>query len=139
MIKNLKYILFQLLLLTLSFIGTEAVYLMHQASFPPLLTLVRILLFDLSAAAFILTIAQIKLNRITKVFLVLIAIFCAVYATAQLGFIGFLGNYVSFKNAGQAGKVTEYVIEFIKFLKPTAYCTLIFPVLYAWRNEAKYV
>ena len=99
MIKNLKYILFQLLLLTLSFIGTEAVYLMHQASFPPLLTLVRILLFDLSAAAFILTIAQIKLNRITKVFLVLIAIFCAVYATAQLGFIGFLGNYVSFKNA----------------------------------------
>ena len=131
MIKNLKYILFQLLLLTLSFIGTEAVYLMHQASFPPLLTLVRILLFDLSAAAFILTIAQIKLNRITKVFLVLIAIFCAVYATAQLGFIGFLGNYVSFKNAGQAGKVTEYVIEFIKFLKPTAYCTLIFPVLYA--------
>ena len=53
----------------------------------------------------------------------------AIYAIAQMGFIIFLGNYVSFKTAGQAGKITEYVIEFIKFLKPSMYLALV-PVLF---------
>ena len=131
MIKNMKYTLLQILLLSMTFIGIEAVYLLHQPSMPPLISILRIVLFDCSAAALLVAIIQIKLNQFTKILLVAVTLFCAVYATAQLGFISFLGNYISFKNAGQAGKVTEYIIDFIKFLKPTAYCTLIFPALYA--------
>ena len=131
MIKNIKYTLLQILLLSMTFIGIETVYLLHQPSMPPLISILRIALFDCSAAALLVAIIQIKLNQFTKILLVAVTLFCAVYATAQLGFISFLGNYISFKNAGQAGKVTEYIIDFIKFLKPTAYCTLIFPLLYA--------
>ena len=130
--KTLKNLLIQLLILTLTFVGIEAVYLIHQTSLPSGLTLLRILLFDMSFAALLMTLAQFRFTKITKVILVIITLLCAIYATAQLGFITFLGNYISFKNAGQATKVTEYIIEFIKFLKPTALLTLIFPCFYAF-------
>ncbi len=128
-----------MILLTIALSGIDAVFFMHQ-QVPDALIFARIILFNLSLSAFLIGCAQLKFNRITKILLVMIVFSFAVYAAAQMGFLTFLGNYVSFKTAGQAGKITEYVIEFIRFLKPSYYLTLIFPFLYAlihikWKTE----
>ncbi len=130
--NQVKSIFFQVTILTCVFLGIEAVFYLHQTSFPSLLTIARVILFETSFAALLISIAQLKYNRIMQALLVLIPFLFAIYATAQMGFITFLGNFVSFKTAGQAGKITEYVFEFIKFLKPTYYLTLIFPAAYAF-------
>lgn len=126
-----KKIIFEIIALTLTFFGIESIYLFHQTSIPSFLTWSRILLFNLSSASLLIALAQLKFTKPAKIILVLITFICGAYATAQMGFITFLGNYVSFKTAGQAGKITEYVVEFIAFLKPSYYLTLIFPLIYA--------
>lgn len=129
--KQMKTIFIQLILLTLALTGIEAIYYFHLPVLPSSLTLCRVLLFDISLSAVLISIAQLKFNAVTKSILVLIVFLFAIYTTAQMGFLSFLGNYVSFKTAGQAVKITEYVLEFIRFLKPTYILTLIFPILYA--------
>ena len=139
---QIKSILFQLIALVCAFLGIEAVFYFHQAALPSALTIVRILLFEISFSAILISLDQLKYTRIMQFILVLIPFLFAIYATAQMGFITFLGNYVSFKTAGQAGKITEYVIEFIRFLKPTYYLTFIFPVAYAifhFRQKTKLI
>ena len=128
--NSLKSYLFQLLMLTITFIGIEAVFYCHLSSWPSMLTLLRVALFELSFASLILAFVPWKHQRITKCILILLPFVFAIYAIAQMGFITFLGNYVSFKTAGQAGKITEYIVEFIRFLKPTYFCALLFPIAY---------
>ena len=137
--QTTKTLLIHMILLTVALTGIDAVFFMHQ-SVPNALIIARIILFNLSLSAILIGCAQLKFNRIAKVLLVMIISAFAAYAAAQMGFLTFLGNYVSFKTAGQAGKITEYVIEFIRFLKPSYYLTLIFPFLYAlihikWKTE----
>lgn len=120
----------QILALTCTFLAIESVFYFHQGSSPSALTLFRVVLFELSFASLIISLAQFRYNKVMKVILCLIPLLFAIYAIAQMGFIIFLGNYVSFKTAGQATKITEYVIEFIRFLKPTMYLALIPVILY---------
>ncbi|MBQ7890355.1 MAG: LTA synthase family protein [Erysipelotrichaceae bacterium] len=127
--NSFKSIIFQILVLTCTFLAIESVFYFHSGSFPSALTILRVVLFELSFASIFIGLVQFKYNKITKVLLTLLPLIFAIYAIAQMGFIIFLGNYVSFKTAGQAGKITEYVIEFIKFLKPSMYLALV-PVLF---------
>lgn len=127
--NSFKSIIFQILALTCTFLAIESVFYFHSGSLPSALTILRVVLFELSFASIFIGLVQFKYNKITKVLLTLLPLIFAIYAIAQMGFIIFLGNYVSFKTAGQAGKITEYVIEFIKFLKPSMYLALV-PVLF---------
>lgn len=59
-----------------------------------------------------------------------IVLFFSIYAIVQLNFKAFMGNYISL-NQGVDGatRITSYIIEFIKFIKPHLYLFLLAPLM----------
>lgn len=93
--------------------------------------LLRICLFLIVPTVILSTLLLYKPTKPVKIFIIVFISIIAIYSIAQLGFTIFLGNYVSLKtSADQGGKVTEYVVEFIKFIKPQYYLLLLSPILY---------
>lgn len=90
----------------------------------------RILLFDAVMSlvtAFWLSFLKPKLSKWILLFLVFVS---ATYNIAQLGFYNFMGNYMSLNNAtDQGGKVVDYVVEFIRYIKPIYYLCYL-PVVF---------
>lgn len=77
----------------------------------------RILLFNAVMALVTTTILQFIDWKISKWIILVITTFVAAYGVTQLEFKIFMGNYLSWRITGDmGGKVTDYVIQFIKFI-----------------------
>ncbi len=101
---------------------------------------IRIILFSITLSIFLGFIYSFFKPNISKK-LILITIFViGLYATLQLGFFNFMGNYMSLNATGDgAGRVTEYVVTFIKYIKLEYYlCFLpfiIFLLLFIFKKK----
>lgn len=85
-------------------------------------SVLRIILFNLVTSAFLGFILSLLKTKYSKIGLFLTIFISTIYAIGQLGFFNFMGNYMSFNAAGDgAGRIGDYVLEFIRYIKPTYY------------------
>ena len=114
------------------FLLTETIF--RLLTFPQVLNsaFLRIELYVISSAALLaFLISVLPLPVTAKKWLVcLICWFFAVYAITQLQFKNYYGSYMSVKaSADGAGRITEFVSDFIRLIKPVYYIALIPPLL----------
>ena len=116
--------------LSFNFILIETFF--RLLSFPSLfgLSFFRIELFTLSISIVLSVICSIFGNHVGKF---LVNLFCwafAVYAITQLQFMNFYGSYMSVKASFDgAGRISEFVGQFISLIDPIYYLELIPPLI----------
>lgn len=122
-----------------SFFQMAAVFLLTETlfrvlSFPEVFnaSFLRIECFVLSSAAIlslIITILPVP-DAIRKLLVNFICWFFAVYAITELQFMNYYGSYMSVKaSADGAGRIGEFVSDFIRLIKPVYYLALIPPLV----------
>lgn len=117
------------LLTFISFLWVEIVF--HVITFHTIFELpfLRIILFTLVSTMLLSFIFSLFPFRYSRFGVLITILFVSIYAIAQLGFYNFMGNYMSLNAAGDGvGRVGDYVVEFIRYIKPSYYLCL-FPVL----------
>ncbi len=130
MSKKYPFILTSFLQLSFNFILIETFF--RLLSFPSLfgLSFFRIELFTLSISIVLSVICSIFGNHVGKF---LVNLFCwafAVYAITQLQFMNFYGSYMSVKASFDgAGRISEFVGQFISLIDPIYYLALIPPLI----------
>jgi phosphoglycerol transferase MdoB-like AlkP superfamily enzyme len=121
-----KYNLLLSLYMFISFIFVEILF--KVITFNNLLDieLIRIILFNLSTALLLGYLFSFFKRRTASILMLITVFVSGLYVIIQLGFKNFMGNYMSLNAAGDgAGRVTEYVIEFIKYIKPIYYLSFL--------------
>ena len=130
MSRKYPFILTSFLQLSFNFILIETFF--RLLSFPSLfgLSFFRIELFTLSISIVLSVICSIFGNHVGKF---LVNLFCwafAVYAITQLQFMNFYGSYMSVKASFDgAGRISEFVGQFISLIDPIYYLALIPPLI----------
>ena len=128
--RKYPFILTSFLQLSFNFILIETFF--RLLSFPSLfgLSFFRIELFTLSISIVLSVICSIFGNHVGKF---LVNLFCwafAVYAITQLQFMNFYGSYMSVKASFDgAGRISEFVGQFISLIDPIYYLALIPPLI----------
>lgn len=127
-------------LLFVSFLFIEMIF--HGLTFHTIFekSFLRILLFTLVMSSFFAFCFSFLKPKYSKILLVFVVTFSAIYAVAQLGFYNFMGNYMSLNAASDgAGRVGDYVVEFIRYIKlPYYMCfipTVLFILLFMWKKD----
>ena len=126
MVERFKYFLKIFLYLFLSYFFIELTF--KVITFKNILewSTLRILIFNLSSSLLISFLLSFFKEKVVKIVILILVLFSGVYAITEMGFNNFMGNYMSFNAAGDgAGRVGEYVIEFIKYIKLEYYLCLI--------------
>ncbi len=126
MVERFKYFLKIFLCLFLSYFFIELTF--KVITFKNILewSTLRILIFNLSSSLLISFLLSFFKEKVVKIVILILVLFSGVYAITEMGFNNFMGNYMSFNAAGDgAGRVGEYVIEFIKYIKLEYYLCLI--------------
>lgn len=130
MSRKYPFILTSFLQLSFNFILIETFF--RLLSFPSLfgLSFFRIELFTLSISIVLSVVCSIFGNHVGKF---LVNLFCwafAVYAITQLQFMNFYGSYMSVKASFDgAGRISEFVGQFISLIDPIYYLALIPPLI----------
>lgn len=128
--RKYPFILTSFLQLSFNFILIETFF--RLLSFPSLfgLSFFRIELFTLSISIVLSVICSVFGNHVGKF---LVNLFCwafAVYAITQLQFMNFYGSYMSVKASFDgAGRISEFVGQFISLIDPIYYLALIPPLI----------
>ena len=126
MVERFKYFLKIFLYLFLSYFFIELTF--KVITFKNILewSTLRILIFNLSSSLLKSFLLSFFKEKVVKIVILILVLFSGVYAITEMGFNNFMGNYMSFNAAGDgAGRVGEYVIEFIKYIKLEYYLCLI--------------
>ena len=128
------------ILLFISFLWIELTF--HVITFHTLWepSVIRIILFSLVGSLFLSFLFSLVPFSYSRIGILVMVLFVSIYAMAQLGFDHFMGNYMSLNAATDgAGRVGDYVIEFIRYIKPTYYLCLlpfvILTILLFWKKE----
>lgn len=112
-------------LTTLLFTGLILIeFVFHFITFHTIFekSILRIILFTLVASIFLGFLLSLMKPKYSKIGLFFILFVSSIYTVAQLGFFNFMGNYMSLNATGDgAGRVGDYVLEFIRYIKPTYY------------------
>lgn len=88
--------------------------------------LIRIIIFNLTTALFLSYLFSFFKKRTSTILLLVTVFVSGLYVIIQLGFKNFMGNYMSVNAAGDgAGRVGEYVLEFIKYMKPVYFLSFL--------------
>ena len=117
-------------ILFISFLIIEMIF--HGLTFHTILefAFLRIILFTFVMSSFLSFCLSFLKPVYSKMILAFLITFSAIYAMAQLGFYNFMGNYMSLNAASDgAGRVGDYVVEFIRYIKLPYYMCLIPVVL----------
>lgn len=127
-------------LLFISFLIVEGIF--HFLTFRTILDkeFLRIILFTLVMSSFFAFLLSFLKEKYSKIIFLFLITFSAVYAIAQLGFYNFMGNYMSLNAASDGmGRVGDYVIEFIRYIKPSYYTcllpTILCIILFLWKKD----
>lgn len=87
---------------------------------------IRVILLNTFYALFLTLILHIIPFKISKWIIMCIILIISIYAIVQLGFKSFMGNYMSLnQSADGIGRITDYILDFIRFLKWYYYLLLI--------------
>ena len=126
MIERVKYFIRIFLCLFLSYFFIEMVFKIITFKNVIEWSTLRIFIFNLSSCLLISFILSFFKEKIVKISILLLVLFSGIYAITELEFDNFMGNYMSFNAAGDgAGRVGEYVLDFIKYIKLEYYLCLI--------------
>ena len=124
--KKVNYYIKISLCLFISFIFIESIFKFITFKNIFDMSYLRIIIFSLGSSALLGFLISFFKEKVSKVLILVIVLFSGVYAIAEMGFYNFMGNYMSFNAAGDgAGRVLEYVAEFIRYIKPEYYLCLI--------------
>lgn len=124
--KKVNYYIKISLCLFISFIFIESIFKFITFKNIFDMSYLRIIIFSLGSSALLGFLISFFKEKVSKVLILAIVLFSGIYAIAEMGFYNFMGNYMSFNAAGDgAGRVLEYVAEFIRYIKPEYYLCLI--------------
>lgn len=91
---------------------------------------IRLLMFTTVSALIMSVILSYLSEKLTNIGLLTVVWFFSIYSLAQLGFKNYLGNYFSWSIIkGTVGGVAGYAGDFLKYLKPSYFLTIVPAVL----------
>ena len=126
MVERFKYFIKIFLCLFLSYFFIELVF--KIITFKNILewSVLRILVFNFSSSLLISFILSFFKEKVVKIIILVLVLFSGIYTITEMGFNNFMGNYMSFNAAGDGiGRVSEYVLEFIRYIRLEYYLCLI--------------
>ena len=126
MVERFKYFIKIFLCLFLSYFFIEMMF--KIITFKTLLewATLRIIIFNASSCLLLSFLLSFFKEKVVKIVILILVLFSGIYAITEMGFDNFMGNYMSFSAAGDgAGRVGEYVLEFIRYIKLEYYLCLI--------------
>ncbi len=92
--------------------------------------LVRILLSTFGSCLFISVLSSMLPHKAGRIITLFFCWLIGIYAIIQLGMKNYLGNYTSVNAGGDMfGRITEFILPFIKALKPQYWLVLVCPVI----------
>ena len=91
---------------------------------------IRLLMFTTVSALIMSVILSYLSEKMTNIGLLTVVWFFSIYSLAQLGFKNYLGNYFSWSIIkGTIGGVADYAGDFLKYLKPSYFLTIVPAIL----------
>lgn len=117
--KNKTFLSYIIILLGLMFIEITFRIISDMPVFN--ISLFRIFLSSLLLSAVLGFLTSLTRPRLMHTLNLLIIFLASIYAFVQLGFNLYIGVYLSVKSSSQLGAVKNYIIDFIKAIKPSYY------------------
>ncbi|MCR5230807.1 MAG: LTA synthase family protein, partial [Solobacterium sp.] len=92
--------------------------------------LFRILLSTAGTSLFLASLCSLVPHKAGRIIVLFFCWLIGIYAVIQLGMKNYLGNYTSVNAGGDMfGRITEFIIPFIKALKPQYWLALVCPLI----------
>ncbi len=88
-------------------------------------SLLRIFLANSILSIIISYISSLFSKKISHIINLSYLFLISIYSLCQLAFNNYIGVYMSFNASGQLGAIKDYIIDFIKAIKPNYYLTLL--------------
>lgn len=88
-------------------------------------SILRIFLFLNFICLLISILISFYSDRVCKIIINIISLFVSIYSFFQLGFYKYIGTYMSVNSSSQAGKVVDYISDFVSSFDKTFYIVII--------------
>ena len=128
--KNIKHMFFNILTYFISILAIEMIFRAAAGFDLYFMTIIRVILYTLAISTLLGYLTSLLNSKYAKWIRFTIILVIAIYAFVELEFKNFLDNYYSFSAVSDgAGRISEYVITFIRDAKWYYWCVFIIPLL----------